>query len=71
MKLPRNRQVIIPRRKIAEYLLSLEHRDGRNKARFFMRFGFSSDDWLSLADALRRHFARYGLWCLAKSGRVS
>jgi len=55
MKLPDIPNAIVPEAKITEYLLSLTHRDGRSKARFFTRFGFSADDWKALANALIRH----------------
>ena len=45
MKLPNFEHAIIPEHKIIGYLLSLSHRDGRGKAVFFLRFGFSSDAW--------------------------
>jgi hypothetical protein len=57
MRLPEYEQALIPERKITAYLLSLTHRDGRSKAVFFMRFGFTLDDWPALAAALKRHAA--------------
>lgn len=59
MRLPEYDQVIVPERKITAYLLSLTHRDGRSKAIFFMRFGFTLDDWPALAAALKRHAAEH------------
>ena len=35
-----------------DYLLSATHRDGKNKAAFFGRFGFSAATWQTLAEAL-------------------
>lgn len=55
MKLPNATEAIVPQQKITEYLLSLTHRDGQSKARFFLRFGFGSDRWETLATALRQH----------------
>jgi hypothetical protein len=55
MKLPNLEKALVPERKITAYLLSLTHRDGRSKAAFFTRFGFSANAWTLLADALRRH----------------
>jgi hypothetical protein len=55
MKLPSFEQTTIPQAKITEYLLSLSHEDGRSKAKFFMRFGFSRESWEELAEALRNH----------------
>ena len=59
MKIPNVAQAVVPERKITDYLLSLTHRDGHSKATFFLRFGFTTDDWEGLADALRRHAADY------------
>ena len=55
MKLPNYEKAIVPREKIVDYLLSFVHRDGRAKAEFFTRFGFTSGNWEVLADALKRH----------------
>ena len=55
MKLPNLEHAIIPEHKIIGYLLSLSHRDGRGKAVFFLRFGFSSDAWQGMAEALQQH----------------
>ena len=57
MKLPGYAEAVVPERKLTEYLLSLTHRDGRSKAVFFLRFGFTHDEWRVLADALLRHAA--------------
>lgn len=57
MKLPNNQDAIIPYEKISGYLLSATHRDGRHKAAFFTRFGFSLDSWTILAESLLRHVA--------------
>ena len=54
MKLPNCERATVAREKLTEYLLST-HRRGRRKAAFFTRFGFSSDAWEVLADALRVH----------------
>lgn len=59
MKLPNHQQAVIPREKIVDYLLSPTHRDGRSKAEFFTRFGFSREDWETLAAALFDHAAAY------------
>ncbi|MCX6028453.1 MAG: hypothetical protein NT169_04005 [Chloroflexi bacterium] len=55
MKLPNGDRAIVPQQKITGYLLSFNHRDGRSKAAFFSRFGFSADAWQGLAKALRQH----------------
>ncbi len=61
MKLPAYERAVVPERKIVAYLLSLSHRDGRSKAVFFMRFGFTPDRWQTLADALIRHAAEHDI----------
>jgi hypothetical protein len=55
MYLPDRESVIIPRRKVEDYLLCLEHPIGGGKARFFIHFGFQREHWPELAAALRRH----------------
>jgi hypothetical protein len=55
MKLPNVDQMWVPQAKITDYLLSFEHEDGRSKADFFTRFGFSATKWLDLAIALQNH----------------
>lgn len=53
MMLPDSNRAHVDRAKIADYLLSLTHPDGRSKAEFFMRFGFKVEEWETLAKALR------------------
>ena len=55
MRLPNAERAVVPQPKITGYLLSLSHRDGRSKAAFFLRFGFSANVWQELAEALRQH----------------
>ena len=55
MKLPNAENAQIERAKSVDYLLSVNHLDGKDKARFFINRGFSSDLWQSFADALRAH----------------
>lgn len=59
MKLPNHDRALVPREKIVNYLLSPSHRDGRGKAAFFSRFGFTPESWHTLAGALLRHAARH------------
>lgn len=47
----------VERKKAAGYLLNLTHNDGAAKARFFLRCGFTVEDWESFARALREHGA--------------
>ncbi|NJN55111.1 MAG: hypothetical protein HC804_10335 [Anaerolineae bacterium] len=55
MKLPNGDQAEVPQAKITEYLLSFTHEDGRPKAQFFTRFGFTIAEWEQLAEALKEH----------------
>ncbi len=55
MKLPNYEKAIVRRKKIVDYLLSRIHKDGRGKATFFERFGFISESWEILGEALKRH----------------
>jgi len=45
----------VPQAKITHYLLSPTHATGRGKAKFFIRFGFSAEQWEVLAEALLNH----------------
>ena len=45
----------VERAKVAGYLLNRDHTDGRSKAIFFERFGFKTEEWETLAQALRAH----------------
>jgi hypothetical protein len=55
LKLPNYEQAVVPERKITAYLLSPTHPDERSKEKFLTAFGFSVDDWETLANALLRH----------------
>ena len=55
MKLPNFEMAEVPEAKVVSYLLSLEHRDGRGKALFFLKFGFSVRQWRVLAEAFKQH----------------
>jgi hypothetical protein len=55
MKLPYAAKARVERKKIVEYLLSPSHPDGSAKARFFVRFGFTSKEWKIFARALKQH----------------
>ena len=59
MRLPNAEQACVDRAKVVDYLLSTEHEKGRDKAEFFLRFGFSEERWEDLADALRVHGASH------------
>ena len=47
--------VEVSERKIRNYLLDVNHRDGGPKARFFLAMGFSDATWQMFASAIRRH----------------
>ena len=55
MKLPNAAEAVVPERKITHYLLSRIHEEGAAKARFFLRFGFTKDQWEIMASALLAH----------------
>lgn len=55
MKLPGRAQAAITEQKVTGYLLSLTHPVGASKARYFIRHGFTANNWRVFADALRRH----------------
>jgi hypothetical protein len=56
--LPRAEDAVVEESKVRGYLLNFDHDDGKHKAEFFSRFGFSSDRWEELAEALRSHAIR-------------
>lgn len=55
MHLPNAKNAIVERPKIEEYPLAASHPYGGPKARFLMRFGFSTDTWRLLRAALVEH----------------
>jgi hypothetical protein len=55
MKLPNAQSAIVAERKLTHYLLNPAHPAGGSKAWFFLRFGFTADEWRKLAEALLRH----------------
>jgi len=59
MKLQNYEQALVPREKIADYLLSDSHPRGSTKAVFFKRFGFTAEKWHVLAEALIEHVSSY------------
>lgn len=48
-------QIEAGERKIRDYLLNAEHRDGGPKAKFFLAKGFSTANWKALSEALILH----------------
>jgi hypothetical protein len=57
MKLPNADKAVVPSDKITGYLLSLTHPDGREKAAFFMAFGFMPEKPEQLENALLQQAA--------------
>jgi hypothetical protein len=55
MKLPLIHEAEVPRAKIVLYLLDLNHRSGKSKARFFAGHGYVAERWEELAEGLRNH----------------
>ena len=54
-KLPNADKAFVEPAKITDYLLSLSHPDGKGKAKFFMKFGFSVAEIKSLETSLLNH----------------
>jgi hypothetical protein len=59
VNLPNADKVRIERTKIVDYLLAGDHPEGAGKAAFFAEFGFTTDAWESLAEALLAHACTY------------
>jgi len=55
MKLPNAELAIVSKSKVTSYLLAKDHPIGRAKAAFFVAFGFTTQAWGSLVEALRQH----------------
>ena len=68
MKLPNAHMAIVERQKLIGYLLNPAHRFGSSKARFFISFGFSEDDWQALARALYEHAQRHEVAVVSETG---
>lgn len=58
MRLPNHQAALIERAKVVDYLLNPAHPDGAGKAAFFLKWGFSADDWKTFADAVREMISR-------------
>lgn len=59
-KLPAAERAFVDPRKLLAYLLANSHPEGRHKAAFFARLGFTRENWKELARELRR-IARTGI----------
>jgi hypothetical protein len=66
MKVPEAESAAIPRSKLEDYLLFLEHPIGGGKAKFFIRFGFQREQWEELASALHEHLQENDVTKMAK-----
>jgi hypothetical protein len=55
--LPRRDELHVEEKKVVNYLLNPDSADGKSKARFFTRLGFTRQAWTVFADALREHGA--------------
>ena len=55
MKLPNRQQAYVPKEKITDYLLNLEHDEGGDKAAYFISRGFRVEEWEFFAEVLREH----------------
>lgn len=55
MRLPNTEQARVAPEKARDYLLDVGHPDGGPKAKFFLRFGFTREEWQTFADALHGH----------------
>ena len=53
MYVPNVQHAEVAESKVVDYLLDTTHPEGRDKANFFLRFGFSPDRWEEFAYALR------------------
>jgi Domain of unknown function (DUF6883) len=53
LNLPNAHLAIVDGEKITDYLLNLAHPDKGGKAKFFLGLGFTVEQWLGFADAVR------------------
>lgn len=67
LKLPSLEKAVVSEPKMTEYLLSPTHPEGRDKAAFFTRFGFTIDEWVVLAEALMEHAKAFEVTKTAES----
>lgn len=72
MKLPHLENAFVPEAKIVKYLLNLEHKQGgKDKAIYFMRFGFTIEAWEVLAQALLAHAEAYEVTSTSEKPEVT
>jgi len=55
VKVPDVEQAVVDPAKVRDYLLSPSHPVGRFKSQFFVRLGYSQEQWEVLAGELKRH----------------
>jgi hypothetical protein len=60
-RVPNFQQAIVPQAKITRYLLDPTHREGGDKAIYFLSFGFSVAKWEDMASALKTHIASFSI----------
>ena len=53
--LPNATMARVEESKVLTYLLSTSHEEGKSKAEFFLRHGFSRERWTEFGEALRFH----------------
>ena len=58
-KLPNADLCFVAERKITNYLLDVANENGKHKARFFLAFGFTIEEWQVMAAALKQHAAAH------------
>jgi|688.fasta_scaffold235860_2 hypothetical protein len=54
-KLPNYEKASIPDGKITKYLLNIDHKKGKSKAKFFLNSGFTLEQWHKFAEVLCLH----------------
>jgi len=52
VKIPNCSNAKVTESKILNYLLALDHPDGKSKAKFFLNWGFTRKEWTTFAAAL-------------------
>jgi len=57
MPVPNSGTAIVPKEKILNYLLNTEHPEGKPKAEFFLKHGYSAQNWQELQTALLQHIS--------------
>ena len=69
MKLPYGENAVVAKEKVTDYLLSEEHEHGKNKAAFFLHFGFSIAKWKIMQDELLTHALKYDVSSVVDTAR--